>query len=494
MPTTRRDFVRLLGAGGVAGGLATALAGCDAAVDSLAVALDPGSDDFRPPSAAEIDDASHVINRLTYGPRPGDHARVSQMGVRAFINEQLHPEKIGDRRAEWKVNGLESIHASRGDLFSHHPRQLLQDLTRAKLMRAVYSRRQLYEVMVDFWTDHFNIVMSKDQCRWLKAADDREVIREHALGDFRTLLRASALSPAMLIYLDGHDNKVARPDDRPNENYARELLELHALGVDGGYTQQDVMEVARCFTGWTVENRPPLTQLSQHDFDIRKLRARGRFRFDPDQHDDGAKQVLGHTIPAGQGEGDARQVVDILAKHPSCARFIARKLCRAFVGTAEEPLVERVADRYTKTDGDIKAMLETLLLSDELLAGPPILKRPFDYVASALRCTYAETDGRAVGEHLRKMGQPLNEWPMPDGYPDGTSEWTGSLLARWNFAAALATGQIRGTKVAFDRLGKSMGGNVEWDRLVCGRPLGLSGDDPAELVALSLCSPEFQWR
>ncbi|MCL4209839.1 MAG: DUF1800 domain-containing protein [Phycisphaeraceae bacterium] len=484
MPTTRRDFVRLLGAGGVAGGLATALAGCDDAVDSLAVALDPGSDDFRPPSAAEIDDASHVINRLTYGPRPGDHARVSQMGVRAFINEQLHPEKIGDRRAEWKVNGLESIHASRGDLFSHHPRQLLQDLTRAKLMRAVYSRRQLYEVMVDFWTDHFNIVMSKDQCRWLKAADDREVIREHALGDFRTLLRASALSPAMLIYLDGHDNKVARPDDRPNENYARELLELHTLGVHGGYTQQDVMEVARCLSGWTYG----------HSF----LRP-DRVSFNPDFHDDGEKTVLGVHIPAGGGASDLDRVLRIVCDHPATARHIAWKLCRRFI--ADEPpaeAVQAVAAALTSNEWSIRAGLQALFETEAFwtMRGG-MFKRPFHFVASALRAVEATTDcGPRLIEYLERMGHAPFQYPTPDGYPIEPQPWMGTLLWRWNFVLALEGRRLRGTSFDGEALVRRIGSREGVAAHALGRALTESERQVIEAsehpVSLLLASPAFQ--
>lgn len=481
MAITRREWLAA-----VATGTALAISGCEIPRPFAASRV---PERLEPPDEADAP-AIRLLNRTAFGAPADEVAKVERIGREAWVALQLEARQDEPLDLTLRLRRLESLQYEGFNTSDFKEQHLLDELQQAALLRAVHSPNQLRERMVDFWSNHFSIYARKANTRMLKAADDHRVIRRHALGKFPDLLWASAQSPAMLLYLDNQANTKRAP----NENYARELLELHALGVDGGYTQQDVMEVARCFTGWTVENRPPLTQLSQHDFDVRKLRARGRFRFDPDQHDDGAKQVLGHTIPAGQGEGDARQVVDILAKHPSCARFIARKLCRAFVGTADAPLVERVADRYTKTDGDIKAMLETLLLSDELLAGPPILKRPFDYVASALRCTYAETDGRAVGDHLRKMGQPLNEWPMPDGYPDGTSEWTGSLLARWNFAAALATDQIRGTKVAFDRLGKSMGGNAEWDRLVCGRSLGLTGDDPTEQVTLALCSPEFQWR
>jgi uncharacterized protein (DUF1800 family) len=196
--------------------------------------------------------------------------------------------------------------------------------------------------MVGFWTDHLNINLEKGDCIYLKPSDDREVIRRHALGKFRDLIRASATSPAMLVYLDGKENQKARPDDIPNENYARELLELHTLGVHGGYTQNDVYEVARCLTGWRLRT---------------KVAARTVF-FEPGLHDDGSKNILGHSIPAGLGELDVERVVDILAAHPSTARFIATKLVRRFVADDPPPsLVERVAAVFTETDGDIKSLV-----------------------------------------------------------------------------------------------------------------------------------------
>lgn len=315
MKTTRRSFVKVVGASGAA----AALTGCVSAGDALATLLAPEPEaDFRPPASNEIDSVSHILNRVTFGPRRGDYQRVKSMGVEAYIEEQLDHESIGDRSCNWKVAKLESLYEPAGELYEFNERRLLADLTRNKLLRAVYSRRQLYEVMVDFWTDHFNIVSEKGDCKWLKTADDRDVIRAFALGNFRDLVRASALSPAMLIYLDGHANKVVDPGDKPNENYARELMELHTLGVHGGYTQTDVMEVARCLSGWTYEHKP---------FSFRPAHV----EFNPDFHDDGEKIVLGHTIAAGGGKEDLEKVIDIVCGHPSTARYIATKLCRRFI-------------------------------------------------------------------------------------------------------------------------------------------------------------------
>ena len=217
MSTSRRQFMQWLGLGGAA----ATLAGCDTAVDQIAALFDPDlGGAFRPPTAEQIDPVSHVLNRLTWGAAPRDHQRVTAMGIDAFIDEQLDPGSLPDRRADWRVASIQSVHEPVGELYDFNEDRLLFDITRHKLVRAVYGKRQLYEVMVDFWTDHFNIVSNKGDCKWLKAADDRDVIRMHALGRFRDLVRASATSPAMLIYLDGHDNKVEHPGEPPNENYA----------------------------------------------------------------------------------------------------------------------------------------------------------------------------------------------------------------------------------------------------------------------------------
>jgi uncharacterized protein (DUF1800 family) len=282
-------------------------------------------------------------------------------------------------------------------------------------------------------------------------------------------------------------------------------MELHTLGVDGGYTQKDVQEVARCFTGWAVEDR--------------FLRRRGTFRFDATQHDNGSKTVLGMKLPSGGGESDAERVLALLAEHPSTARHIARKMCSYFVGEESSPWVSRLATIYLQAKGDIKAMLRPLLLSTQLLQAPPLVKRPFDFVVSALRALNADTDaGAPVQEHLARMGQPLYLWPMPDGYPSETVAWAGSLLARWNFALALAHGEIEGTSldlsVLAPRAAKARGtasssrsdqahalaqiilpdhvatesGNTLLEQL--SHHLG----PEAEVAALMLCSPQFQWR
>ncbi len=309
---TRRSFLR---AGAAAGALG--FTGCDPIVSLVTKLGGQGVPATRlsETSAAEVDPAFHLLSRAGFGPWPGDLARVGKLGAAAWVEEQLAPERIDDGLCDLRARRFESLHASVGELFEYRKRVVCEELTRATLLRAVYSKRQLLEVMVRFWSDHLNIDIGKGACAHLKAADDRLVIRRHALGKFRALIGASARSPAMLVYLDGVQNQKRTPAEVPNENYGRELLELHTLGVEGGYTQGDVMEAARCLTGWRV----------------RLKWRKGQVVFDPRAHDDGGKVVLGQSIPAGGGAQDLERLLDIVCSHPSTARHISRKLCRRFV-------------------------------------------------------------------------------------------------------------------------------------------------------------------
>ena len=451
--------------------------------------LADGPADFQPPASAAIDDAAHVLSRLTFGPRPGDHARVSAMGPRAFIAEQLAPESIDDAAALGRSRHFEALDAwPAGELLEYDPRELLDQLTRDKVQRAVHSKRQLFEVMVDFWTDHFNIDPSKGDSRWLKPVDDRRVIRAHAFGKFADLVRASALSPAMLWYLDGRENRKATAEERPNENYARELLELHTLGVHGGYTQRDVMEVARCLTGWTVRARS------------RARLAVGKVDFDPSRHDDGEKEVLGVVIPAGLGRGDLDRVVKIVAAHPATALYVSGKLCRRFVADdPSQPVVEAVAREFRESGGDIRRVLQTLFGHEEFWASRGgKIKRPFHFVVSALRATGARTDaGRAVQDYLLRLGHAPFQYPTPDGYPDEPQPWMATLLWRWRFAAELAANGLKGTRIDSGRLRKAAGGT---DFAVASHVLGRAPSESeiaaaqqcASPLALLLASPAFQ--
>jgi uncharacterized protein (DUF1800 family) len=335
-----------------------------------------------------------------------------------------------------------------------NPQMVVTELQRAKLLRAVYSERQLYEMMVDFWENHFSIFANKDDDRYLLTGYDRETIRPFVMGRFRDLLGATAHSPAMLFYLDNWRSSVPRPyaatKDKPagvdgglNENYARELMELHTLGVDGGYTQKDVQEVARCFTGWTIQ----------------KPNEQGLFLYRPGLHDDGEKIVLGHRILPGGGPADGERVLDILATHPATARFIAIKLARRFI--SDEPpqsVIDRAAAVFLRTDGSIRETLRAIVTSPEFFSATAYrakMRSPFEYVAAAMRALNAETDGdRPVLDAIGRMGQPVFGRITPDGYADRSDQWlsSGAMIARFNFASALAGNRIKGTKIDVARL------------------------------------------
>lgn len=504
MNLPRRKFLKV-GAGSVA---LLATAGCDQLPRGLRglFALDstPGGR-FQPPPSESIDPIIHALNRASFGPRPGDYERVknlaatAEQAAAAYFEEQLSPEKIEDEEADYAVRRFETLNEPLGELFEYQEDLLQHELMQGTLARAVLSQRQLYEVMVQFWSDHFNIDPSKGDCKWLKVADDREVIRKHALGKFPEMLRASALSPAMLWYLDGRVNRRSSLADKPNENYARELLELHTLGVHGGYTQKDVMEVARCLTGWTVRSKdhPPYFQI-------------GKVEFKPSQHDFGAKEVLGESIPAVPANSgpDARElfgrheldrVLRILTRHPATARHISAKLCRRFI--ADEPpaaAVETVAAVFTQTSGDISATLRALFSLEEFRQQRGNkFKRPFHFVVSALRATGARTDASLeIIDYLHRMGHAPFNYPTPDGYPEPAAPWMGTLLWRWNFALALSENKIKGTRIDAQSLLASAGGDAGlMTHLLGRRPTA----DEAQAyqtsgagLALTLASPAFQ--
>jgi len=516
---SRRQFLTI-----GAGALAAATSGCDDLTKAAADArvwiglptAPPLKGPLDPPASAETDLISHLLNRLTFGARPGDYASASSLGAEGFIEEQLAPEKVDDWLCERRIrhdcdslsdpesklfprklqgnDPLQSLFpalkdggARVGDLYEYTDRALLQELTRATLLRATLSRRQLYEVMVQFWSDHFNIDPSKGECKWLKTADDRDVIRAHALGNFRDLLRASAVSPAMLWYLDGRVNRSGHPDEKPNENYARELMELHTLGVHGGYTQQDVMEVARCLSGWTVRDK--------------KRHFKGRVEFQAKEHDDGAKRVLGEDIPAGLGAGDLDRVLEIVVAHPSTARHLAWKLCRRFIN--DEPpasAIDSTAKAFTSSRGDIRATLRAVFASAEFRAPETRgikFKRPFHFVVSALRAANARTDGAPpLAEYLQRLGHAPFRYPTPDGYPEEARHWQSTLLWRWNFASALAENRIKGTQVSAPELTAALGGDAALMATFLGRkPTEQEARayfDSGAGIALLVASPAFQ--
>lgn len=524
----------------------------------------------------------HALDRLTFGPRPDDVAEVRRMGLKKWIDLELHPERIKESDfLEAKLAPLESLRMSPLEVTQHYPqpqmikaiadgrqpmpedpvlrvtvqrliarykarkdaaggqvagqaagtldemepvkplseiltaeqiktlrngnpeqkRQLLlglppsqledlaialprplrqqlvsvaptelrrklmlmnapqqvvaYDLLESKLMRAIYGRRQLAEELDDFWFNHFNVYYDKGADRFLIPAYERDAIRPHVLGRFRDLLEATATSPAMLFYLDNFqsvrpdmDAKVKNKNRRRglNENYARELMELHTLGVNGGYTQKDVIEVARCFTGWTI-NDP---------------RKGGDFFYNDKIHDKGEKVVLGHVIPAGGGRNDGEQVLDILARDPHTARFISTKLAQRFV--ADRPpqtLVDRMAQTFLTKDGDIREVMKTMLAAKEFWSRGAYrakVKTPFEMAASAARALDAQvTDAFALANQVAQLGEPLYRKQEPTGYSNLNSEWINSaaLLARMNFALALAQNRIPGVKIDPAKFGNS---------------------------------------
>ena len=368
----------------------------------------------------------------------------------------------------------------------------LVELVDAKVYRALYSARQLEEVLADFWLNHFNVFSGKGPVRMLLTSYERDAIRPHVLGRFGDMLLATARHPAMLFYLDNWQSQAARDDDAQvglNENYGRELLELHTLGVDGGYTQADVIHVARAFTGWTI-----------HEPD-----RYGEFFFNPAMHDRDEKVILGQRLPRGGGEQDGVRVIEILSRHPSTARFVAKKLAQRFVADTPPPaLVERVAATFSETDGDLRAVMETLLLSREFLsegAWQAKLKSPFEMVMSSLRALDAEvTDTVPLALRIADLGQPLYGKSEPTGYPDEGAFWASSagLLGRMNLAAALAAGQVPGVKIhltgkaphlAAAALGRSVSTATQQalDRAAVAQ-------SSEALAAILMASPDFQKR
>ena len=565
-----------------------------------------GNNEAPPSSAGQMTEqkrALHALNRLAFGPRPGDVAQVTAMGVDRWIEQQLHPEKIDDSALESRLASLPTLRMSTRELVEdfpppavikaiadgkqslpsdpvkhavyvaqlkkyeekqerkqeaaqgtdadakndpakttmvaeeedrrnaddtvaalldlppdqrfksvlstsaaqqhllmtslknksdqffegmtprqreslkalNNPQQVVsEELVQGKLLRTIYSERQLQEVMTDFWLNHFNVFIGKGADRYELTSYERDVIRPHAFGKFEDLLDAVAQSPAMLFYLDNWlsvgpnsdfasgipkrksnwlRNRPANPSKKRgglNENYGRELMELHTLGVNGGYTQKDVTEVARIFTGWT----------------LKEPRQGGRFTFDDRKHEPGDKIVLGHRIKS-KGEKEGLQVLHILAHHPSTAKFICTKLATRFVSDDPPPaLVDRMSRTFLKKDGDIREVLKTMFTSQEFWTEDEYrakVKTPLEFVVSSARASGAEiSDAMPLARQLQNMGMPLYGAQPPTGYSMKADAWVNSsaLLGRMNFALALAAGKIKGMQVDSDRL---FGTNVPTD-------------------------------
>jgi uncharacterized protein (DUF1800 family) len=502
-----------------------------------------------------------VLNRIAFGPRPGDLERVRAIGLQRYIEQQLHPERISDSHTAARLSALDTIVMSSREIADSFERPLEErrreqfvqphqdeakarvpdglharantpvvELSEQKVLRAVYSDRQLEEVLTDFWFNHFNVDARKGPERFMLTEYERETIRPRVLGRFRDLLGATARSPAMLFYLDNwmsvaetgpnpdiqrKPSPGAHADPRPpavvrgpfgamavappprivpngktapkglNENYSRELMELHTLGVDGGYTQKDVTEVARAFTGWTIQNP----------------RQGGGFKFEPRLHDPGEKIVLGHVIKAGGGESDGEQVLDLLAAHPSAAHFIATKLVRRFVSDTPPPvLVDRAAGRFRETGGDLREVMRTILTSPEFLSPAAYrakVKTPFEFVVSALRATGADVnDARGLVRTLQQLGMPPYQCQPPTGYMDTADAWvsTGALVNRMNFALRLASNQLPGTRVADLEALETNRGALLNDVSDETRATIANATEASQIAALTLGSPEFQRR
>ncbi|HEX4538496.1 MAG TPA: DUF1800 family protein [Candidatus Acidoferrum sp.] len=519
----------------------------------------------------------HALNRLAYGPRPGDIERVRQMGLPKWIDQQLTPNSIDDSALSARLENLPTLSMSSAQLIAEYPQpkqaaiqagkrkdaatnsnqqsvkadageatvappstsaavgqsasnnspevnvadqasvpvsmktkpsptnpevaanlttpgagkrnvlsgpdpnavpriiadnskkpqRVIEELAMAKVTRAIYSERQLQQVMDDFWFNHFNVYAAKGEDKWYLTSYERDVIQPHTLGKFKDLVTATAESPAMLFYLDnflsvdpnaaqhqaalramrqnrGRFNRPPQPQNQQpkkntrglNENYGRELMELHTLGVEGGYTQKDVTELARCFTGWTID----------------KPRLNPQFKFDEKLHDPDQKIVLKKKIHAG-GMKDGEQAIELLVRQHSTAKFISTKLARRFVSdNPPAPLVARMAKTFESSDGDIRAVMHTMIYSPEFWSREAYrakIKTPFELAVSAVRALGADADtAMPLVQWVGRIGEPLYQCQPPTGYADTAEAWvnTGALLNRLNFSLTLAGNKIRGSR------------------------------------------------
>jgi uncharacterized protein (DUF1800 family) len=463
--------------------------------------------------------ALHALNRLAFGPRPGDVDRILKSGVDAWIEAQMHPERIVDAAVEKRVAGLKTLHQSSGELvetywkpilesrranadgdreektklpMDQRPQRVLGELMSQRILRAAESERQLNEVMVDFWFNHFNVLGTKGGVeRFLVTAYERDVIRPNIWGRFEDLLMATAKSPAMLVYLD---NARSRSGGL-NENYAREIMELHTLGVDGGYTQKDVTELARVLTGWSVD------------------REDATFVFRRFAHDNGAKTVIGVQLSDG-GMDEGERMIRFLARHPSTARHIATKLVQRLVNDdPPKALVDRVAKTFLDSKGDLRKTVKAVISSPEFWDARNYrakTKNPFEYAISLVRATDARIiNPLPIARALRDAGEALYGAVPPTGYSDAADVWmnSGALMQRMNFALAFAANKVPGVDVVIRTTGEGdavavlskalIGGDLsKATRDVIDARLQQStvADEERQrlIVGLLLGSPEFQ--
>jgi uncharacterized protein (DUF1800 family) len=373
---------------------------------------------------AEWDSSSgRLARRLTYGLTAADMTQANALGYDGYLEQQLNYTRIDDSAVEnFVAQKWPLLSQSSDQLFTADQGTLENQLRESTIYRAAFSERQLYQRMVELWSDHFN--QDYDKVGYLLAADQRDVIRRHALGKFPDLLKASAHSASMMLYLDQNTSRSGAP----NQNYAREIMELHTLGVNGGYTQDDVAELSRVLTGWTFQGR-------------------GNFEFDPTRHDWKAKTVLGVNIPAGSpslgaaGINEGEQMLNVLATHPSTARFIATKMLSwLLVPSPSDDQIATVASVYRATGGDIKAMIRVILNESWMNAAPLKLKRPFHFLASALRSAKpAVTSVAPLNNQLNTLGHPIFTWDTPDGFPDTIDYWAGNIVPRWAFGTTMSS-------------------------------------------------------
>lgn len=397
-----------------------ALAAASAAAHRAEARPDPDASADADPSGLLL----KLVNRLTFGYSDAEMALANSLGYDGYLEHHLNYAAIDDSQVDARLTPAQYpiLTMPPDELFAQPQNVIISQLTEATIIRAWLTKRQLFERMVEFWTDHFSMDILQGIVSALRPVDDRAVTRPFALATFGELLNASMHSPCMLFYLDNHLNTAAAP----NENYARELLELHTMGVDGGYTQNDVVEVTRCLTGWTFYQRNFGT-------------LNGYFRYVPANHDNGQKVVLGNIIPAGGGINDGHMVRDILLNHPSTARFIATKMCRRFIGEdVRQSVIDSVAATYASSNGDIKAMLRTIFRPGVLYDATPRFKRPFHLAVSALRAMPTNITGsNGLRNHLTSCGHHPFYWSPPDGYPDTLEYWSGLILPRWNIGASM---------------------------------------------------------
>ena len=464
MSLSRRDAILLGGAAALAAG------GCGRIATE--VRRNKKIEPWREPSDPKI---TRLLDRMTFGWSADEEATYVSMGHKAYIDKQIKADFEEPLDLTFQLGNLDCLRMQSVELMDIQRERVIEELQCAAILRATYSPNQLKERMVDFWSNHFNIYSQKKDGAFFKSAEEEEIIRENALGSFPIMATKMAQSPAMLLYLDNEQNIK----EHPNENYARELLELHTLGIYGGYTQKDIQEVARCLTGWKVEDRGPLNQKQFPPV------AEGSFRFDKEAHDDGAKTVLGHRIPAGGGVHDGEMVLAIVVHHPSTSKHLARKLVKFFTGSQSESLEKTVADAYVTSQGDIATMIRPILLSEELLTGDAIIRRPLDFICASLRRAAAITDGGPdIQRYLRKLGQPMYEWPMPDGYPVDQLSWANTILPRWQFAYDLSFGKIANTTIKAEAM--------PFISKIQGEGSGLT-KERMRLLAGHLSAPEFQY-